>query len=109
LSYDELAKHAAQGWMLLRLCAKECEWLRGHLNLRDEMIELSSEIENVAEQQRVFDDIAKSAITEFDRKSWPRLFGQNFDGDKWSPAWVALSTVTGAEGPYKTVGRRRGG
>lgn len=35
------------------------------------------------------------------RKSWPRLFGQNFHGDKWSPAGVALSTVASAEGPFR--------
>ena len=34
-------------------------------------------------------------------QSWPRSFGQNIHGDKWSPAGVALSTVTVAEGPFR--------
>ena len=34
-------------------------------------------------------------------ESWSRLFGQNFHGDKWSPAGIALSTVTVAEGPFR--------
>jgi hypothetical protein len=35
------------------------------------------------------------------RESWPRLSGQNFHGDKWSPALVALSTEASAEGPFR--------
>jgi len=31
-------------------------------------------------------------------ESRPRLFGQIFPGDKWSPAGVALSTAAGVEG-----------
>ena len=34
-------------------------------------------------------------------ESRTRLFGQNFHGDKWSPAGVALSTVAVAEGPFR--------
>ena len=34
-------------------------------------------------------------------KNRPRLFGQNFHGDKWSPAMVALSTVALTEGPSR--------
>ena len=41
------------------------------------------------------------AVRDRPGQSWPRLFGQNFPVDKWSPAGVALSTVAVAEGPFR--------
>lgn len=51
MSYDDLAKYAAQGWMWVRFYVKENEWLQAHHDFRDELSALLDEHESISKQR----------------------------------------------------------